>query len=78
MFIFCFPVFCFCVLGATPTACGGSQAQDQIGAGAVSASLHHSYSNARSKPHLPATLQLAATPDLLTACARTGIEPISS
>ena len=37
-------------------AYGGSQARGQIGA--VAADLHHSHSNARSKPHLQPTPQL--------------------
>jgi len=49
---------------ATPVADGISQARDQIGAAA--ASLHHSHSNARAKPHLQSTLQLTAMPDPLT------------
>ena len=36
-------------LGATPTAYAGSQARS--GSGAATASLHHSHSNAGSKPH---------------------------
>ena len=46
---------------AAPMAHGGTQARGLIGA--VAASLHHSHSNARSKPHLQPTLQLTATPD---------------
>ena len=42
-------------------AYGGSQARSQIGA--VAASLRHSRSNARSRPHLQPTSQLTATPD---------------
>ena len=37
-------------LRAAPAAYGSSQARNQIGA--ATASLHHSQSNARSKPHL--------------------------
>ena len=40
----------FCLFRATSAAYGGSQARGRIGA--VAASLHHSYSNTRSKPHL--------------------------
>ena len=36
-----------CIFRATPTVYGSFQVR-----GAVSAGLHHSYSNARSKPHL--------------------------
>ena len=51
---------CFC-FRATHTAYGGSQTRGQIGA--VAAGLHHSRSNARSKPCLQSTPQLTATPD---------------
>ena len=44
-----------------PAANGGSQARDRIGV--VAAGLHHSRSNATSKPHLRPTPHLAATPD---------------
>ena len=47
----------FCLLGAVPATY--SQARDRIRAAA--ASLHHSHSNARSKPHLQSTPQLTAT-----------------
>ena len=40
----------FLLFRATPAAYGSSQARDQIGAAA--AGLHHSHSNARSKPRL--------------------------
>ena len=40
---------------------GNSQARDQIRA--AGAGLNHSYSNARSSPHLTPTLQIMATPD---------------
>ena len=43
----------FLLFRAIPTAYGGSQARDQIGA--VAASLHHSHSNAGSKPCLQPT-----------------------
>ena len=46
---------------AAPVAYGNSQARGQIGA--VDAGLHHSHSNARSKPHLQPTPQLTATLD---------------
>ena len=45
--------------GGLPAAYGGSQARSQMGAGA--ASLHHSHSHARSKPHLWPTPQPKAT-----------------
>ena len=44
-----------------PAAYGSSQARSQIGA--VAAGLHHSHSNAGSKPHLRPTPQLTAMPD---------------
>ena len=44
--------------GAAPAAYGGSQARGQIRA--TAAGLHHSHSNARSKPHLQPTAQLMA------------------
>jgi len=44
-----------------PTAHGSSQARGQIGSAGVG--LCHSYSNARSEPHLQPTLPLTATPD---------------
>ena len=50
-----------CFFRAAPTAYGGSQASGQIGAAA--AGLRQSHSNAGSKPHLPPTPQLTATPD---------------
>ena len=49
-----FPSF----LPATPAAYGSSQARDRIRAAA--ASLHHSHSNAGSKPHLRTVPQLVA------------------
>ena len=49
------------VLGAIPTAYGGSQTRSLIGA--VAASLRHSHSHARSKPSLQPTPQLMATLD---------------
>ena len=59
-FLFCFVLFCFCLFRAAPVAYGSSQARGQIGA--IAASLHHSHSNARSKPHLQPTPQLRAMP----------------
>ena len=52
-------------------AYGGSQARSQIGA--IAADLHHSHSNAISKPCLWPTPQLMAT-----HCVRPEIEPASS
>jgi len=46
---------------AEPVADGGSQARGQIEAAA--ASVHHSHSNAGSKPHLQPTPQFTATLD---------------
>ena len=50
-----------CLLRATPTAYGDSQARGIIGA--VSASLCLNHSNAIFKPHLQPTPQLLAMPD---------------
>ena len=62
LFIFSFFFFLvFYVFRAVPTAYGVSQARGLIGAGA--ASLHHSHSNAGSKPCLQPTPQLTAAPD---------------
>ena len=47
--------------GASPMACGGSQARGLIGA--VAASLHQSHSNMGSELHLCPTPQLMATQD---------------
>ena len=54
---------CVCVhlFKASPTAYGSSQTRDLIGV--VDTSLHHSHSNAESKPRLRPTPQLTATPD---------------
>ena len=46
---------------AAPVAHGGSQARGPNEA--VAAGLHHSHSNAGSKPSLQSTPQLTATPD---------------
>ena len=62
----------FVLFRAAPEAYGGSQARGQIGAAAVG--LHHSHSDARSKPHLQPTPQLTARPDPLTHCVRPGSE----
>ena len=51
----------FCLFRATPVAYECFQARGLIGAAA--ASLHHSHSHARSKPHLQPMPQLAATAD---------------
>ena len=59
MFYFIFLSLPF--LGLLPVAYGGSQARGLIGA--VATSLHHSHSNAGSKPRLQLTSQLMATPD---------------
>ena len=57
-----FLFFClFAFSRAAPMAHGGSQGRGLIGA--VAASLHHSHSNARSKPRLWPTPQHTATPD---------------
>ena len=53
--------FFFLLFRAIPTAYGNSQARGQIGA--APASLHHSHSNAGSKPRLQTTPQLTATPN---------------
>ena len=48
---FCVCVFvCVCLFRAAPKAYGSSQARGRIGA--LSTGLHHSHSNARSKPSL--------------------------
>ena len=54
-------LFFFLSFMATPKAYGGAQARGPVGA--VAAGLHHSHSNARSKPRLRPTPQLMATPD---------------
>ena len=56
-----FREFFFCLLRDVPKGYGGSQAREWIGA--VAASLHHSHSNTRYKPHLWPTPQLMAMPD---------------
>ena len=71
-FFFFFFLF-FCLFRAAPTAYGGGRARDWIGA--VTAGLHHSHSNARSKPHLRPTPQVTTTPWSLTHWARPGVEP---
>ena len=59
IYLRCFPSDFF-PLRAAPEAYGSSQARGWIGAAA--ADLHHSHSNARSKPTLQPMLQLTATP----------------
>ena len=54
-------LFFFLLVRATPSTYGGSQARGQIRA--VAASLHHSHSNAGSKPPLRPTPQLMAMLD---------------
>ena len=51
--------FLFFIFRATPGACGSSQARSLIRA--IAAGLHHSHSNAKSKPRLQPTPQLTAT-----------------
>ena len=51
LFLFFFSIlFFFFLFRATPEAYESFQARGRIGA--TAASLHHSYSNARSEPHL--------------------------
>ena len=57
----CLYCFVFCIFRAAPTAYGASQARGHIRAEA--ANLHHSHSNAGSKPCLRPTPQLTATTD---------------
>ena len=59
LLFFFFPRFAFS--RAAPTACGGSQARDLIGAAATG--LHQSHSNVGSELCLQPTPQLTATPD---------------
>ena len=54
-------IFFFLLFRATPTAHGGSQPRDLIGA--TAASLHHSHSNTGSELRLQPPPQLRATPD---------------
>ena len=53
--------FFFLLFRAAPVAFGSSQARGQIRA--IAASLHHSYSNTRSAPHLQPTPQLTDMSD---------------
>ena len=55
------PPFVIFLFRAAPTEYGGSQARGLIGA--VADSVHHSHSNARSKPRLRLAPHLTATPD---------------
>ena len=71
-FFFFFCLFTFS--GATPAACGGSQARGPIGT--VATSLHQSHSNAGSEPSLRPIPQLTATPD--RSPTDPGIEPATS
>ena len=54
-------IYIYSLFRATLATYGGSQARGRIGA--TAASLHHSHSNAGSKPHVQPTPQLMATPD---------------
>ena len=58
--LFCFVFGLFAFSRAAPTAYGGSQARDRIGA--VAAGLCQSHSNTRSEPYLRPAPQLRATP----------------
>ena len=64
---FCHPLsffffsFLFAFSRATPEAYGGSQAKGLISV--VATGLRQNHSNLGSKPHLPPTPQLTATPD---------------
>ena len=60
-FIYLFIFVFFAFFRAAPVAYGGSQARGLIGV--VAAGLRQSHSNGRSKPRLPPTPQLTATPD---------------
>ena len=71
-FFFFFLVFLLFFWTAS-AAYGGSQARGLIGA--VAASLHHSHSNARFKPHLQPTPELVATPDPQTTERSQGSNP---
>ena len=53
--------FVFCLFRAAPEVYGVSRARGLIRA--VAASLHHSYSNEGSEPHLRPTPQLTAMPE---------------
>ena len=53
--------FFFGLFRPAPAAYGGSQATGPVRA--IAASLHHSHSNAGSRPHLRPTPQLTAMPD---------------
>ena len=69
--------FFFCLFRATPVAYGGFRARGLIRA--TAAGLYHSYSNARSKPHLRTAPHTAhGNAGSLTHWARPGIEPATS
>ena len=55
-------LFIYLLFWAASMTCGGFQARSPVGA--VTASLCHSHSNARSEPHLRPTSQFTAMPDL--------------
>ena len=61
LFVFLFVFGFFGLFRAAPLAYGSSQARSPVGTSA--AGLCHSQSNAGSKPRLPPTPQLMATPD---------------
>ena len=65
-----------CFLRATPMAYGNFQARGRIGA--VAASLYHSHSNNRSKPHPTTYTTTYRNGRSLTHWARPGMEPESS
>ena len=73
LLLFCFVLFCF--VTATPMAYGVSQARGRIGA--TAAGLHHSHSNAGSKPHL-GLCHSSWQRQILTHWVRPGIEPTTS
>ena len=56
-----FIIYFILLFRGTPATYGSSEARGEIRA--VAASLHHSHSNAGSKPHLQHTPQLTAVPD---------------
>ena len=61
VFFVCLFVCLFAFSRTAPTAYGGSQARDRIGA--IAAGLRQSHSNAGSEPRLRPTPQLMATLD---------------
>ena len=68
-------VFVGLLFRVTPMACRSSQAQGGIRT--TAAGLHHSHSNARSKPSLRPTPQLMATLDPLPTELSQGLNPQS-